>query len=102
MPLALLPIQLISSSGSPVSGATITLTSTSCGSGTDTYNLPVTDGKGDHDFSALWLLHLHSHGQPRCDGTYHHHPSGIANTFSVTTGASSATYFAPQSVELAA
>ena len=46
IPLALLPIQLLSSSGSPVSGATITLTSTSCPTGSDSYNLPVTDGDG--------------------------------------------------------
>jgi Tfp pilus assembly protein PilV len=45
VPLGLLPLQLVGPTGAPVSGATITLTSTQCG-GTDSYNLPVTDATG--------------------------------------------------------
>jgi hypothetical protein len=45
VPLGLLPIELVSVSGTPVVGATITLTSVGCPI-VDTYNLPVTDGEG--------------------------------------------------------
>jgi hypothetical protein len=47
VPLGLISLQLVNASGAPVSGASITLTSTTCGSGfADAYNLPVTDGYG--------------------------------------------------------
>ncbi len=47
LPLGLLPLQLVNSSGAPVSGASIILTSTTnCGSGYDYYDLPTTDGYG--------------------------------------------------------
>ncbi|HVC67864.1 MAG TPA: carboxypeptidase-like regulatory domain-containing protein [Acidimicrobiales bacterium] len=46
VPLGLLPIQLVDSTGAPVPGATITLTTQSCPSGNDAYNLPVTDATG--------------------------------------------------------
>jgi hypothetical protein len=45
IPLGLLPLQLVGPTGNPVSGATITLTSTACG-GADAYNMPVTDATG--------------------------------------------------------
>jgi len=45
IPLGLLPLQLVGPTGTPVSGATVTLTSTTCG-GADSYNLPVTDATG--------------------------------------------------------
>jgi hypothetical protein len=47
IPLGLLALQLVNASGAPVSGASITLTSTTCGpSYADAYNMPVTDGYG--------------------------------------------------------
>jgi len=47
IPLGLLPLQLVNSSGTPVSGASVTITSTTCGSAfADAYNMPVTDGYG--------------------------------------------------------
>jgi hypothetical protein len=45
VPLGLLPLQLFTPAGVPVSGATITLTSTSC-PGADSYNMPVSDATG--------------------------------------------------------
>ena len=45
VPLGLLPLQLFLPTGAPDSGATITLTSTSC-PGADSYNMPVTDATG--------------------------------------------------------
>jgi hypothetical protein len=45
IPLGLLPVELVNASGVPVSGATVTLTSTSC-PGADSYNMPVTDAQG--------------------------------------------------------
>ena len=47
VPLGLISLQLLGATGAPVSGASITLTSTTCGSGyADAYNMPVTDGYG--------------------------------------------------------
>ena len=46
VPLGLVPLQLVDSTGAPVAGATITLTTPSCPSGADAYNLPVTDATG--------------------------------------------------------
>ena len=46
VPLGLVPLELVNSSGAPVSGATITLTSTVCGGSADFYNLPLTDATG--------------------------------------------------------
>lgn len=46
VPLGLAALKLVTTSGAPVSGATITLTSTSCGANGDTYVLPVTDPAG--------------------------------------------------------
>ena len=47
VPLGLLALQLVNASGAPVSGASITITSTTCGSAyADAYNMPVTDGYG--------------------------------------------------------
>ena len=46
VPLGLLPIQLVDSTGAPVAGATITLTTPSCPTGADAYNMPVTDATG--------------------------------------------------------
>ncbi len=47
VPLGLLSLQLVNSSGAPVSGASITLTSTTCGSAyADAYNMPITDAYG--------------------------------------------------------
>ncbi len=46
VPLGTIPLQLVTSTGAPVSGATVTLTSTTCG-GADSYNLPVTDPTGE-------------------------------------------------------
>ncbi|HEY5108134.1 MAG TPA: hypothetical protein VII96_00840 [Acidimicrobiales bacterium] len=45
VPLGLLNLQLIGSTGAPVSGATVTITSMTC-PGSDAYNLPVTDATG--------------------------------------------------------
>jgi hypothetical protein len=45
VPLDLLPLQVTDSSGVPLSGATVTLTSTSC-STADKYTLPATDAYG--------------------------------------------------------
>ena len=45
VPLGLLPLTLVASNGTPVAGAVITLTSTSC-PGADAYNLPATDATG--------------------------------------------------------
>src|SRR5664280_906306 len=45
VPLGLMPLQLVGPTGAPVGGATITLTSTACGSA-DSYNLPPTDATG--------------------------------------------------------
>ena len=48
VPLGLLSLQLVGPTGAPVSGAAITLTSTTnCGYGNDFYVLPVSDGYGD-------------------------------------------------------
>jgi Tfp pilus assembly protein PilV len=47
VPLGLLALQLVNNSGAPVSGATLTLTSTTCGTAyADAYTMPVTDGYG--------------------------------------------------------
>lgn len=46
VPLGLLPLQLVDSTGAPVAGATITLTTPSCPGGADAYNMPVTDATG--------------------------------------------------------
>ena len=46
MPLGLLPLQVVNASGAPVGGATVVITSTSCGSPGDQYTLPVTDADG--------------------------------------------------------
>ncbi|MGA2835481.1 MAG: hypothetical protein ABSF84_02675 [Acidimicrobiales bacterium] len=46
VPLGLLPLQLVTASGAVVSGATVTITSTSCGTDGDYYNLPATDAQG--------------------------------------------------------
>ncbi len=46
VPLGLLPLQVVNASGAPVSGATVVITSTSCGAPGDTYTLPVTDADG--------------------------------------------------------
>jgi hypothetical protein len=47
IPLGLLALQLVNSSGAPVSGASVTLTSTTCGASyADAYDMPVTDGYG--------------------------------------------------------
>ena len=61
VPLGLLPLQLVNASGAPVSGASITLTSTTCGSAyADAYNMPVTDGYGlSRHLGPLRLLLLH-------------------------------------------
>ncbi len=45
VPLGLLPLQVVSATGAPISGATVTLTSTLCP--TDSYTLPVTDAYGN-------------------------------------------------------
>ena len=45
IPLGLLPLQLIGTTGAPVSGGVITLTSQSC-PGADSYNMPVSDATG--------------------------------------------------------
>lgn len=45
IPLGLLPLQLVGPTGTPVAGATVTLTSTACGAA-DAYNMPVTDATG--------------------------------------------------------
>jgi type II secretory pathway pseudopilin PulG len=45
VPLQLLPLKLVNSSGVPDSGATVTLTSTTCPT-SDSYNLPPTDATG--------------------------------------------------------
>jgi len=49
VPLGLLPLRLVDSTGAPVAGATITLTTItppSCPNGTDAYSMPVTDATG--------------------------------------------------------
>ncbi len=46
IPLGFLPIQVVSATGTPVSGATVTLTSATAGCPTDTYSLPATDPNG--------------------------------------------------------
>jgi type II secretory pathway pseudopilin PulG len=46
VPLGLLPLRLVNSSGAPVTSATVTLTDTSCGAGGTIYNMPVTDATG--------------------------------------------------------
>ena len=46
VPLGLLPLQLVDSTGAPVGGATVTLTTPACPVGSDAYNLPVTDAAG--------------------------------------------------------
>ncbi len=46
VPLGLLPFQVVNASGAPVSGATVVITSTSCGADGDQYTLPVTDADG--------------------------------------------------------
>jgi Tfp pilus assembly protein PilV len=45
VPLQLLPLELVNGSGNPVTGVTVTLTSTSC-PGSDSYNLQPTDATG--------------------------------------------------------
>jgi len=45
VPLGLLPLQLVGPTGTPVPGATVTLTNTTCGAA-DSYDLPVTDATG--------------------------------------------------------
>ena len=46
-PLALVHFQLVDANSLPVSGATVTLTSTSCPADPAFYNLPTTDGNGE-------------------------------------------------------
>ena len=46
IPLGLLPLQVVSATGTPVGGATVTLTSATPSCPTDTYALPATDPNG--------------------------------------------------------
>ncbi len=47
VPLGLLPLEVVNPiAGSPVSGATVTLSTTQCSSSPDTYTLPTTDAQG--------------------------------------------------------
>ena len=46
IPLGLLPLQVVSATGTPVGGATVTLTSATPSCPTDTYTLPATDPNG--------------------------------------------------------
>ena len=103
VPLALLPIQLLSSTGSPVSGATITLTSTSCPTGSDSYNLPVTDGDGMTMTSVPYGSYSYT---VTIGSVATAHTTVIltlgTNSISVTNGAATGTFYPPQTVELSA
>jgi Tfp pilus assembly protein PilV len=46
IPLGLLPLQVVNTSGTPISGASLTLKATSSGCPADTYTLPLTDAAG--------------------------------------------------------
>ena len=80
VPLGLLPLQLIGSNGSPLSGATITITSTQCGTA-DSYNLPVTDATGVTQASVPYGTYSYTVTQGQ---TAVAHPS-----YAITVGASS-------------
>jgi hypothetical protein len=46
VPLGLLPLRLTNSNGASVTGATVTLTDTTCGASGSIYNMPLTDATG--------------------------------------------------------
>jgi hypothetical protein len=71
---------LIGSNGAPVSGATITITSTQCGTA-DSYNLPVTDATGVTQASVPYGTYSYTVTQGQ---TAVAHPS-----YAITVGASS-------------
>lgn len=102
VPLALLPIQLLNSTGAPVSGATITLTSTSCAGASDSYNLPVTDGDG----MTMTSVPYGSYSYTVTVGsvaTAHTTVNVTLGTNSIAvTGGIASIYYPPQTVELLA
>ncbi len=95
VPLGLLPLQLVNPSGVPVSGATITLTSTACG-GADSYNLPVTDPTGETSASVPYGSYSYTVTQ---GGTAVAHTAVTivvgASTVQVTTSGSTVTDYLP-------
>jgi len=104
IPLGLLSLQLVNTSGAPVSGASITLTSTTCGSAyADAYNMPVTDGYGQSAISVPFGSYSYSVTQ---NGSSTAHTTvnltvGSSAVVESVNGASTTTYL-PQTVQVSA
>jgi hypothetical protein len=95
VPLGLVPLQLVNSTGAPVSGATITLTSTVCG-GADAYNLPVTDATGVTMASVPYGTYSYTVTQGTSAVAHTSVTIAIgASTIQVTTGGSPVTNYLP-------
>jgi hypothetical protein len=95
VPLGLVPLELVNSSGAPVSGATITLTSTACG-GADAYNMPVTDATGATMASVPYGSYSYTVTQGNAATAHTTVTIAVgASTIAVTTGSSVTTDYLP-------
>jgi hypothetical protein len=104
LPLGLLSLQLVNAAGAPVSGASLTLTSTTnCGLGNDAYDLPVTDGYGQSEIAVPYGTYSYT---VTIGGVSTAHTSVSLyvgpSTVVETVGGSSTTYYLPNSVPVPA
>jgi hypothetical protein len=104
VPLGLIALQLVNASGAPVSGASITLTSTvNCGLVNDAYDLPVTDGYGQTVIAVPYGTYSYT---DTIGGTSTAHTTVTLNVGPSTVvekvGTSPTTYYLPSSVPVPA
>ncbi len=103
IPLGLLPLQVVSASGAPISGATVTLTSTLCP--TDSYTLPVTDAFGNSRTSVPFGTYSYTVTSgttvtPATGITITVNPSAVVVTNTVTGPSGGVTTYLPGPVQV--